>query len=863
LLKLALENRFDKTLFPVKNITSKTLLHIFLVISILFTTTALSAQTNLTPSDSKETLLQNHLHQTYFVKNTGQFADVNGNNTNEILYKSEAAGTNVYIRKQGFTYVNFSDEKNSNTSETNAFDQDEKKSSFINLQRIDVDFLNSNTEPIIEEGIPMAGYFNYYLSHCKNGINNITGSEKLTVKNIYNNIDLIYHGGKTNGLKYDIVVKSGGDLNKIAMKYSGCEKLELNEGALKISSSIGNDITEYIPKVYQVIAGKIKEIKTEYTLDHDNTIRFKMEYYNKAYDLIIDPWATYFGGPSKDCGLGITNDPNNGSVFITGYSRSIGLPVTPGVYQIACAGLDDAFIAKFDVDGVFQWATYFGGGGTDNGDGIAADALGNVIITGYTKSGLASPLPITTGAFQTRLSSAGLEDAFLAKFNTSGNLVWSTYYGGTGDDHGYAIAVQNNDIVFTGSTKSNGTFPVNPGCFQGTFGGGTSDAFLIKFGAAGNRIFGTYFGGTGNDVGYGINTNSSNIVIAGETSGTLPGPSVPSLLNAVGISRNAFISKFNSTGTPVWSTVQGGSNIDMFKGPAFDSNNNIIVAGLAYSNNFPVLNGSQMLFGGGATDAVVVKFDPNGTTLWSTFFGGTMEEEGFDIEIDAYDNIIVAGDTYSDTSVLFKASTCAPIKKRTATENQYISKYYPNGTVICMGYVGGGGHNDLFRAGMMSFYNGKINIVISAADNYPTTVGAYDRTYNGGPISAASPSLNWIDEDAAVVQMCANVCGVTKPPVDFVASQTTVCRGQVIDFTDITNICDTSGATYNWSFQGANTTTSTVHNPTGILYNTSGIYPVKLVIHSMCGDDSLIKNSYITVNGPDITINNFKGGSIN
>src|SRR5262249_48848182 len=147
--------------------------------------------------------------------------------------------------------------------------------------------------------------------------------------------------------------------------------------------------------------------------------------------------------------------------------------------------------------------------------GIAIDATGNAYITGSTAS---TNFPTSTGAYRTSMQ-GGNFDAFVTKLNAAGTaVVYSTYLGGNGDDFGYGITVSGTNAYITGATKSS-NYPTTASTYQGSYGGGLSDAFVTELNTAGNGlVYSTYLGGTGEDTGVAIAVDASgNAYVAGST----------------------------------------------------------------------------------------------------------------------------------------------------------------------------------------------------------------------------------------------------------------------------------------------------------------------------------------------------------
>ena len=253
-------------------------------------------------------------------------------------------------------------------------------------------------------------------------------------------------------------------------------------------------------------------------------------------------YSTYLGGSSDDFGFGIAIDAA-GNAYVTGQTNSANFPTTPGAFQTALAGVQNAFVTKLNATGsALFYSTYLGGSGPDVGFGIAADAAGNAYVTGDTFS---TNFPTTAGAFQTALG--GGADAFVTKLNATGTgLVYSTYLGGSGFDHGSGIAVDAaGNAYVTGQTAST-NFPTTPGVFQTGYGGGLTDAFVTKLNATGTQLaYSAYLGGSDADAGNAITVDAAgNAYVTGTTSSAnfpTRNPVQPSLAG----SPNAFIARIS------------------------------------------------------------------------------------------------------------------------------------------------------------------------------------------------------------------------------------------------------------------------------------------------------------------------------
>ena len=196
-------------------------------------------------------------------------------------------------------------------------------------------------------------------------------------------------------------------------------------------------------------------------------------------------WATYYGGSGTDQGWSSCTD-NSGNLYVTGgvfVSTNFPTQTLSGAYNQTYGGWYDAFILKFNSSGARLWATYYGGSNNDRGHSICTDNSNNLYVTGNTES-TNFPTQTLAGAYN-QIAVGGSRDAFILKFNSSGARLWATYYGGQNIEYGTGICTDNSDNLYvTGWTWST-DFPTQTltGAYnQTTYGGGTYDAFILRFG---------------------------------------------------------------------------------------------------------------------------------------------------------------------------------------------------------------------------------------------------------------------------------------------------------------------------------------------------------------------------------------------
>ncbi len=264
----------------------------------------------------------------------------------------------------------------------------------------------------------------------------------------------------------------------------------------------------------------------------------------------VRQWGTYYGDFGDEWGQACAIDAI-GNVYLAGFTTSSGTAIaTLGSHQpaIGLGGDYDAFLVKFNSSGVRQWGTYYGEISSDSGNSCAVDATGNVYLAGRTNSGSTGIAVATTGSHQSTIG--GGYDAFLVKFNSSGVRQWGTFYGGIGYDEVASCSIDaTNNIYLTGRTSSSITAISSIGSHQSAYGGGTDDAFLVKFNSSGVRQWGTYYGGTGNDYGSSCAADpTGNVYLAGTTTSSVTSIStIGCHQSAFGGNYDAFLVKFNES----------------------------------------------------------------------------------------------------------------------------------------------------------------------------------------------------------------------------------------------------------------------------------------------------------------------------
>src|SRR6202167_2784899 len=367
-------------------------------------------------------------------------------------------------------------------------------------------------------------------------------------------------------------------------------------------------------------------------------------------------------------------------------------------------GEGTAFVARISNDGSqIIYFTFLGTDAVSEARAIAVDVSGNAYVTGQTRS---TTFPVIEGlqsGCSRNASGQCTGDAFVAKLNTQGSIVYSTYLGGSGEDAGNAISIDaNEDIYVAGRTTSTDSPTFKPE--QSSIGGG-QDAFIAKISADGSHLlFATYLGGNGDDESRGIAVDATgNIFVTGSTTSTdfpVHYALQPScVLNSKSLCPGeAFVAKLSADGsTFLYSTYLGGSGGDAANAIAIDPSGSAYITGITNSADFPVFRPLEPRAASGR-DAFVSRLSADGESLvFSTYLGGAGANQGNAITLDQYGNVFVSGWTSSLNFPTFDPvqSACRTDTQGVCSVDVFVAAMDSTGATIKFAtYLGGSGVDD-------------------------------------------------------------------------------------------------------------------------------------------------------------------------
>ncbi|MCK4677212.1 MAG: SBBP repeat-containing protein [Bacteroidales bacterium] len=436
--------------------------------------------------------------------------------------------------------------------------------------------------------------------------------------------------------------------------------------------------------------------------------------------------------------LGFVMHPN-GDIYICGATKSNDFPVTPGAYQPNYAGgPSESFVARLDPTLSYLMAsTYIGGSNEDCASSIVIDENGNICITGHTSS---DDFPVTSGAFDTTYNTGtnNQSDIFISILSPDlDELLVSTYLGGSlpeGYNHTRITIDTSGNIIVAGGTLS-GDFPVTPNAYSTSGGlGNANDVFISKLpGDLSELLSSTYFGGCAWDQVIDlIIDRGSNICICGNTGS----PDFPTTPNAYDPTFNehsdAYISILgNDLDTLLASTFIGGNHHDNAFSMDLDSTGNIYVCGFTDSYNFPYTPGAfDTSFNFGIYDGYAGLLDSKLENLIAcTFLGSSDWDECRDILYDASSGDVfitglAGGEDFPVTAHSYDTSF-------NGETDAYILRIGGNfSKLIASTFLGG----YFYDFGLELIFSEDDNIIVAgnaSSDDFPTTPGAYDESFNG------------------------------------------------------------------------------------------------------------------------------------
>ncbi|HQU84053.1 MAG TPA: SBBP repeat-containing protein [Pyrinomonadaceae bacterium] len=669
------------------------------------------------------------------------FEENKGQTDKSAKFVSRGKGYTLYLTESEavFSLKAKTSEENDENFLNNPKTEDQKPKTVS--ENLTMQFVGANKNPNISGEAETVTKTNYYIG--KKRFENLSNYKRVNYKNIYDGIDAVFYGNENGQLEYDFIVAPNADTNKINLNFDGAKDLLIDENGNLVVKTENAELTQQKPFAYQIIDGEKREVEANYVKCNQSQIAncksqisFALGEYDRNLPLIIDPkvdYLTYIGGTAFDDTFEVAADVQ-GNAYFTGKTESLNFHGE--IRDGNDAG--GAYIAKLNAQGTdFLYVTILEGNGEDTARGIAVDASGNAFVTGVASHFF----PTTSGAYDTTHGVANSADAFAAKLNTSGTLVYSTFLGGTDLDEAFDVAIDAGGKAYVvGFTYSNVAFPTKnkyQGCGIPLTPGGTfdsQDAFLTVLNAAGSDI--TYSSCIGNTLGivgasdetaFSVAVDSANNAyvtgITNSNSFKVKNAFQPN----IGGGKDGWVAKFNPAASGdasvVYATFLGGSGTDQGNGIAVNSSGQAHVVGLTGSTNFPLLNPFRSTNQINEGFVTILNASGNGLVN-SSFLGGSDQDVANNVALDATGSIYVTGNTTSSnfpTALPFQAA-------RAGVKDAFVSKIKFGRGVISSSFLGGTGNDNgdgIAVSGNFIYVTGD-----TASTNLATTNGVVKQTTN-------------------------------------------------------------------------------------------------------------------------------------
>lgn len=419
--------------------------------------------------------------------------------------------------------------------------------------------------------------------------------------------------------KSTYLVNPGAEPASIRLRYN--VEAEIGSSGSLLLRLTNGQYEESAPVAWQEIDGARVPVKVSFQQPADREIGFDIGQYNSAYPLVIDPtlrWNTFLGSATEYDGGAAIVAGADGYLYVAGDSYAgWGSPIRPFTADY------DTFVAKLDSSGNLIWNTFLGGTGQDTAAAIALDSSGNIYVTGSSRASWGQPV-----------NSYADDDAFVAKLDSGGHLLWNTFMGETYSDYANAVATDTQGNVYVGGFSYGKWGTNNPRSYVAS-----QEGWVAKLTGEGALVWNSFLGGTGFDLVTAIAVDSyeGNIFAAGSSDaswGLSPRRGfTPSL-------RDGFVAKLGSDGHLQWHMFLGGESYDDAQGIALGDSGQIYVTGT--SNSTWETNPKRPY--SGWADIFVTDLSSSGLLMWNTFLGGPASEYGKAIAFDG-NGVYVAGDS--------------------------------------------------------------------------------------------------------------------------------------------------------------------------------------------------------------------------
>ncbi|MCL2326916.1 MAG: gliding motility-associated C-terminal domain-containing protein [Bacteroidetes bacterium] len=504
-------------------------------------------------------------------------------------------------------------------------DDDEPQPKKTHAYKVYFEGMNNRTHVSAHERLPGVEHF-FLGNDSKKWASNVVSYKKIKYHEIYRYTDLyLYDAGGT--MKYDFVVRPGGNPGKIKLRYDGVNRMAIDQkGNLIITTSV-NEVIEQKPYAYQIIGNDTVAVECSYNL-HRFELTYRVGDYNPEHTLYIDPeliFSTYTGSTSDNWGFTATYDLEN-NVYSGGIVEGFGYPVSIGASQTTYGGGSwDVGIIKYDPTGTRRlYASYIGGASAEMPHSLIVNSKNELLILGTTGS---VDFPVR-------------------------NAIQPTFAGGTSIIYGHVINFESGLDIFVTRLSADGSQLLS----STYMGGSENDGLNFDRGLVSYQYYGRdslYYNHSDGARGEIMLDTLDNIYIASTTFST-DFPVKNAFQPVSGGSQDGVIFKLNADMTNLeWSSYIGGESKDAAYSITIDKEGNVFATGGTCSQTMNVpFNGFIPNRIGGTVDAFLIKLDQSGNLLAGTYFGSDRHDQAHFVRCNSLGNVFLFGQTTATGSTL-------------------------------------------------------------------------------------------------------------------------------------------------------------------------------------------------------------------
>jgi hypothetical protein len=570
----------------------------------------------------------------------------------------------------------------------------------------------------------LAGVVNSYVGDRSRWRSGVATYRRAVYEAMWPGIDVAFHGDRAK-LEYDFVVAPGADPSVIRIASPGARRARIaRSGDLLVTLRGGRTVRQAAPVSYQTVGGERRAVASRY-VRRGSGFGIAVGAYDRGRTLVIDPtilYSTYLGGDGTDQLADIAIDPA-GYAYVVGYTGSTDYPQVNG-NQPNTPGTD-VVVTKLNQTGTgLVYSTYLGGNNDDRGYAIALDGQQRATVTGFAGS---TDFPVTAGLGGH--SPTANADVFAARFSPTGTLEFSAVIGaGDGSDSGYGVAIGPDGAFYVTGSTSTTSFPTSAGAYDTSYettNAGTSEAFVVKFSETGLLTTSTLLGGTRDDFGSAIVADATGVYVGGSTNSA----EFPTTPQAPQSARGGVNGMFDGMAVKlsldlsslVFSTYFGGSGDDDVIDLALDPGGSLVLAGATGSADLPFKAGAHDDSLGGAKDGFVAELTPDLSS-----FAYATHLGGGDVDRVLALGIDPLGNVYvTGETASTNFPTVNPIQTDKAGTDAFVTTLGTGGAPVFSTYLGGGGGDTAWAIAVDKTGAAYVTGATGSAA-FPTSPGAYD-----------------------------------------------------------------------------------------------------------------------------------------